>query len=388
MSRKDTLNALFGPRIGMGLLAAPETKSVDGAELGAPNTGPAQVAVPAQVPPERVRAGAVGAMGLSLRDIAREADEMRLRMANGEQVLEIDPVLIDPAPFADRLVIEVDPDFKGLVASIRDSGQQVPALVRPHPSKLGRFQTAYGHRRVRACQALGRPVRAVVRALDDAALAVAQGQENIARRDLSFIEKAVFAAGLEASGLPRSTILQAIATEKGDLSRYIAVARAVPVELARAIGPAPKAGRARWLGLVEALAAAGWASTGPPGLLPGRVQATLEKSAFAASDSDARLAMVMAALRPKKAALPPPQPLDLTDGQGRLIGRLTFGRSPPGSAQPRRTAATITIAGDDPPGFASFLATEIPDLHSRWKASVAEAPAMQDLEDRPETRGE
>jgi ParB family chromosome partitioning protein len=209
-------------------------------------------------------------MGASLRDIAREADEMRERIASGEQVLEIDTDLIDPAPFTDRLVIEVDPAFEALVASIRDSGQQVPALVRPHPSRPGRYQAAYGHRRIRACQALQLPVRAVVRTLDDAALAVAQGQENIARRDLSFIEKAVFAAGLESSGLPRAAILQALATDKGDLSRYIAVAKAVPIELARAIGPAPKAGRARWLALAEALRGAGWGTSAQRGKLPDR----------------------------------------------------------------------------------------------------------------------
>lgn len=378
MSRKDTLNALFGMKPAEGLANAPETKAAEPV-LGTPNTL-------AEAVPGRVRAGAVGAMGASLRDIAREADEMRERLANGEQVIEIDPALIDPAPFADRLVIEIDPAFEALTASIRDSGQQVPALVRPHPFVPGRYQAAYGHRRIRACRALGRPVRAVVRVLDDAELAVAQGQENIARRDLSFIEKAVFAAGLESSGLPRSAILAALATDKGDLSRYIAVAKAVPIELAQAIGPAPKAGRARWLALAEALSSAGW---GKPqsvagtrrGKLVDLVQAALEKSAFAAADSDTRLAMVMTALSPKlpKAGLMRPKPLDLTDGEGRLIGRLTHGRDAAG-----RDVAAITFTGDDPPGFATFLASEIPDLHSRWRAGAAEVPATPE----PETRGE
>lgn len=387
MSRKDTLNALFGLKPGEGLVTAPETKGIEASSLGAPNEGQGEAQ---SGPQERVRAGAVGAMGASLRDIAREADEMRERLANGEQVLAIDPMLIDPAPFTDRLVIEVDPAFTALVGSIRDSGQQVPALVRPHPSKPGRFQAAYGHRRIRACQALGRSVRAVVRRLDDAALAVAQGQENIARRDLSFIEKAVFAAGLESSGLPRAAILQALATDKGDLSRYIAVAKAVPIELAQAIGPAPKAGRARWLALAEAVMSAGWgkpasgAAQGAGALrgkLVDRVHATLEKSAFAAADSDTRFAMVMAALSPKlpKARPMRPKPLDLKDADGWLIGRLTHGTGSDG-----RDMAAITLTGDDPPGFATFLASEIPGLHSRWKAGAADGPAIPE----PETRGE
>src|SRR5690606_16203242 len=41
--------------------------------------------------------------------------------------------------------------------------------------------------------------------------------------------------------------------DKADVSRYISVAREVPADLVALIGPAPKAGRARWLLLVEKL---------------------------------------------------------------------------------------------------------------------------------------
>jgi ParB family chromosome partitioning protein len=377
MSRKDTVNSLFRiAPVASRAQGAPETKGraePEGAEpLGAPNASdPSRFDAS-----ERVRSGAVGAMGASLRDIAREADEMRARLASAEQVLDIDPSLIDPAPFADRLVIEIDPVLEALTASIRDNGQQVPALVRPHPSKAGRFQAAYGHRRIRACLALGRPVRAVVRSLDDAALAVAQGQENIARRDLSFIEKALFAEGLETAGLPRSVILQALSTDKGDLSRYIAVARAVPNDLARAIGPAPKAGRARWLALAEAIAASG-SGKARQGKLPDRLLSTLEKSAFAAADSDARLAMAMAALNPRRPKADEKRQAlrEIKDGQGRLIGRLQTRRDASGKVE-----ASIALAGEDPSGFAAFLAHQIPDLHKSWKASAANDPAMPEPE--------
>jgi ParB family chromosome partitioning protein len=377
MSRKDTLNSLFRiTPVAPPVQSLPETKGFGEAEapftLGAPNASePSRFDAS-----ERVRSGAVGAMGTSLRDIAREADEMRARMASAEQVLDIDPGLIDPAPFADRLVIEIDPVLEALTASIRDNGQQVPALVRPHPSKAGRFQAAYGHRRIRACLALGRPVRAVVRSLDDAALAVAQGQENIARRDLSFIEKALFAAGLETAGLPRSVIMQALSTDKGDLSRYIAVARAVPNDLARAIGPAPKAGRARWLALAEAIAASG-SGKARQGKLPDRLLSMLEKSAFAAADSDARLAMAMAALTPRrpKASEKRQATREIKDREGRLIGRLLTTQYARG-----RVETSITLAGEDPSGFAAFIAHQIPDLHRSWKASAADDPAMHDPE--------
>ena len=106
-----------------------------------------------------------------------------------------------------------------------EAGQQVPILVRPHPDKPGRYQSGLGHRRLRAADALRRQVRAMVRRLTDAELVVAQGKENGERRDLSFIERASFAAHLEERGFERSTIMTALGVDKADLSRLIALAR-------------------------------------------------------------------------------------------------------------------------------------------------------------------
>ena len=45
--------------------------------------------------------------------------------------------------------------------------------------------------------------------------------------------------------------MDALSTDKGELSKLISVARAVPHEIVEAIGSAPKAGRRRWLVLAE-----------------------------------------------------------------------------------------------------------------------------------------
>jgi ParB family chromosome partitioning protein len=234
MSRKDAINSLF--------LSKP-------AQSASP-TSPARS-------PERVRSSAVGAMGNSLQELtqgARAAAKLHEQLLAGDHVVSLDTSLIDPSPIADRLQAELDPGFDLLVASIEESGQQVPILVRPNPSIDGRYQIAYGRRRLRALAQLGRPVKAIVRELSDDELVVAQGRENLDRADLSFIEKALFAKRLEDAGYDRSVIMAALSTDKSDLSRYIAIARRVPEELARQIGPAAKAGRARWSALVEALA--------------------------------------------------------------------------------------------------------------------------------------
>ncbi len=115
------------------------------------------------------------------------------------------------------------------------------------------IRVVYGHRRVQACLALQRPVRAVVKALTDAQLVVAQGQENSARKDLSYIERALFAMRLSDRGFDREVIMAALGLSKSHLSTLLSVGRRIPVPLIEAIGPAPKAGEPRWSALAERL---------------------------------------------------------------------------------------------------------------------------------------
>ncbi len=234
MSRKDSINSLFFNK------PIPTTSS-------------------AAKSPDRVRSGAISAMGSSLHEMAenaKKATKLQQQLAEGEAVISIDTTSIDSSKIVDRIPIDVDPAFDSLVESIAEHGQQVPILVRPNPQVSGRFQIAYGRRRLKAAERLGLPVRAIVRSLSDSQLYIAQGRENLDRKDLSFIEKAFFAKNLEDNGCDRSTIVSALVTDKSDVSRYIAVARQLPESLVKLIGPAPKAGRARWMALVEHLASA------------------------------------------------------------------------------------------------------------------------------------
>jgi ParB family chromosome partitioning protein len=247
--RKNSIKALFGGDILPTAEAAPETKSL-------PQAGE----------PGRTSSGAVKAMGLTLSSITREAEEARaLRQAleEGERIVALDTDHIEASFVNDRLSDEErdDPDFLALVDSMRDSGQQVPILVRPAPVADGagpgggpgtgeaRYQVAYGHRRLKAARRLGQKVKAIVRALSDEELVLAQGKENAERRNLSFIERAVFAQALVARGFERRLVGDALAVQKSELSRLLQVADSVPVRFVREIGPAPKAGRERWMAL-------------------------------------------------------------------------------------------------------------------------------------------
>ena len=294
--------------------------------------------------------GAVGAMSRSLEMLSAERDAAKAlseQLAAGQAVVEINPMLIDASIVPDRMK-GADDEHAALVESIRASGQLVPILLRPHPTRSGRFQTAYGHRRVRALIELGRPVRAVVRDLSDEALVVAQGKENSERKDLSFIERATYAIALEDRGFGRDLIMTALNVDKTELSRLISVARAVPPALIEAIGPAPKTGRRRWMELVERLASH---------QADRRLADTMADERFASVNSDDRFALVFNALAPRRAKAE--RPLIWADDDGKKIVRI------------ERAPDRVTLALDEKaaPAFGEFVIARLPDLYRAFRAS-------------------
>jgi ParB family chromosome partitioning protein len=331
MSRKDAINSLF-------------LKKAE---------APAQQASPAK-DPERVRTGAIGAMGTSLQELtqgARAAAKLQEQLSAGDHVVELLPNLIDPSPIADRLPADGDPGFDQLKASIETHGQQVPILVRPHPTLEGRYQIAYGRRRLRALAELNRNVKAIVRKLSDEELVVAQGRENLDRADLSFIEKALFAKHLEDAGYERTVIMAALSSDKADLSRYIAVARRVPEALARKIGPATKAGRARWVKLAEELEKPG---------LSRRVDDVIESVGFREADSDGRFLLVLKAVSPATRRVSKPQPWSTPHGrQAAKIIR-------------QGTQTAITFDERRVPEFANFVAARLDRLYDEFSRAKEE----------------
>lgn len=206
--------------------------------------------------PARVTAGSVRAMGLELDRLAEDAHQasiLREQLAAGSAIIELDPELLEQSFITDRLAPTNDTQYRQLVESIRKEGQKIPILVRPHPEKEGLYQIAYGHRRWQATRELAVKVRAIVQNLSDGELVIAQGKENSERQNLSFIERALFAANLSAHGFDRPTINAALAVQSAETSRLLSVAAAIPAEIVKSIGPAPKAGRHRWLELAKYL---------------------------------------------------------------------------------------------------------------------------------------
>ncbi|NTF91606.1 plasmid partitioning protein RepB [Agrobacterium rhizogenes] len=285
--------------------------------------------------PQYAPRGAIGAVSRSIE------------LLRSQSLTELDPDLIDAPSVVDRLD-EDGEQFEEFARNIRENGQQVPILVRPHPSIEGRYQIAYGRRRLRAVKAAGLQIKAAIRNLTDDELVLAQGQENSARQDLSFIERALYAAELEANGFQRTVIMAALSVDKSNLSRLIQAATQMPADVIRAIGAAPKTGRDRWYELATRLGS-------EEALLKAR--ASLSEASVKSLTSDERFACVFAAVAPKKGKKEKPQA---------EIWQADDGVKAASFRQDKRTL-TLMIDKKAAPEFGDYLMSVLPEIYASFK---------------------
>jgi len=178
----------------------------------------------------------------SIDEMAAKAD----KLAEGETVVEMEPGLIDASFVRDRRSDD-EAEFNELLSAIRDGGQNSPILVRPHPKAMGRYMVVFGHRRLRVAQTLGRKVRAIVKEMQDRDHVVALGQENSARANVPFIERALFAADLARLHYDddNATVMSALSVDRTTLSKMLSVAN-LPATVLDALAQAKGIGRDRW----------------------------------------------------------------------------------------------------------------------------------------------
>jgi ParB family transcriptional regulator, chromosome partitioning protein len=320
MGRKHLLDGLIGGELTAVNLSPGAARDNPAPPVSAPHLG-------------TMSRGAVGAVGRSIEQL------------RAQSVVELETSLIDPSFVADRLDVSEE-HYRALVLSIREHGQQVPILVRPHPQKEGRYQIAFGRRRLLAVIELGRKIRAIIKPLSDEELVVAQGQENSARKDLTFIEKALFAARLEQAGYARETIMAALTVDKTALSRLISAAVKIPQDIIETIGSAPSVGRDRWVDLSTKLERSGAMTN---------ARAVVAESSFQGLSSDDRFDRVLAAVTPKPTRMQ--RQTALKSGDGARFGYF--------KEDARTVSVSIDkkIAGD----FASHLLTTLPELYAAFR---------------------
>jgi len=307
---------------------------------------------PAETAPGQKRPykGAIGAVSQSIEALKARA------------LLDIDPFLIDAGGLQDRLETD-DGEDAALLASIRDYGQQVPVLVRPHPTDPARYQIVYGRRRVLALRDLGQPVKALLRDLDDSALVMAQGQENNARRGLSFIEKANFAAQMRDAGYDRAAICDALAIDKTVVSRMLQIVDRIGADLITTIGAAPSVGRDRWGALASKL------ETGD--VDTGTMLDMIAAKSTATSDSNDRFEIALGTGDERPASL-----LEHTEPDGAAkprASRRTIMGTNSGTAIARammgHDKVVLTLPRDGGGGFEDWLVNNLSDIHRTWVQS-------------------
>lgn len=330
--RNDRMRHLFG--------------NVDATELAKHLPSPA-------VQERKVSSGAVKSMDRAFVSIEEDNERLREQLVNAEAVVELDATHVVPSFVKDRLDLEGDPQFTVFVEALREAGQKLPILVRPLANKPGYYQVAYGHRRLRACQILGRRVKAIVRDLSDKELIIAQGVENTERANLSFIEQAFFALTLREKGFDRETIATALGRAEGQNLVYISmltsVASALPHDLVRKIGPAPSVGRPKWEKLGSYFHDQKLATES--GVNIERITSTGE---WHSATSDEKFALLFNALTRKAVGTTGVEEIDL--GGGLSISVKRTGRQ-----------TQLSIAEFKEPGLATWLLRKLPQLVQEFR---------------------
>jgi ParB family transcriptional regulator, chromosome partitioning protein len=294
---------------------------------------------------------ALGAVKSQLGNIAQDKDNeikaLRAQLESAGTVVELDADHIEPSFVRDRMEIGEEA-IRELARQIEAQGQIVPILVRPMPDADGHYQVAYGHRRLQALKLLGRKVKAVVKNLSDTELIIAQGQENNARLDLSFIEKARFARVLKARGLKNDEISAALGiNNRMQLSWYTKVTQYIPEAIIDAIGPAPEIGRTRWLPLAEFI-------QGNPGALT-KGREIIQEAAFVSKDTNARF-VYLANKVTKKEGKPERSPASWKAQDGKVEANVSM----------TDKRCTLQIDRSKNAGFAEFLVSKLDALYVEY----------------------
>ena len=299
------------------------------------------------------------AMKGASRSILSSIDEMAARadkLIEGETIVDVEPASIDASFVQDRLATD-DQEFNELLEAIRERGQDSPILLRPHPSKAGRYMVVFGHRRLRVATLLGRKVRAVVKAMKDQEHVIAQGQENSARANLSFIEKAFFAANLARLNYDddNATILAALAIDRTTLSKMLSVA-GLSGEILRAIGPAKGIGRDRWYELKLLLEK------------PSNHEVALSaigREDFSGLPSDERFNTLIAhlkATKPSQRGRSDLRTRNWTPADGSLAAEMT--------AEGKRFTLALKAKGADAKAFGEYLSENLNQLYEAFRRNT------------------
>lgn len=291
-------------------------------------------------------------------------------------VWDLDPIDISDTRINDRLDVE---DVDDLRDAIETNGQVVPILVRRHPTEPDRYLLVYGRRRLEAVRSSNKvkTVRALIANLDDRAALTNQISENMARRDLTYIEKARFAKELIDTGFGnQSDVAEVLTVTKSSISMAIAIAESVGPDLIQAIGSAQGIGRPRWDKLASSLDQKGVPSRDTLVEIAEQVHTdalTASTVADTAASPDEISAAAFDAV--ERAAVPALRTKATDHAPSRRATSVKLSAEGQAQGQLKRTKSGIRIDLNDG-AFAAWVEEEaetlIQELHARWKAQAEE----------------
>jgi ParB family chromosome partitioning protein len=156
--------------------------------------------------------------------------EEKLAEFKGSDVArKLDPKTIRSSHWANRNEDSfLTKEFESLKAEIESAGGNVqPIKVRPIPEHVGEYEIIFGHRRHRACLALGLDVLALIEELTDADLFAQMDRENRQRADLRPYEQGVMYAKALDEGLFSSNrkLAESLGVDVGGVGKLLALAR-------------------------------------------------------------------------------------------------------------------------------------------------------------------
>ena len=271
-----------------------------------------------------------------------------------ESIVTLDPTKVDRSPFKDRFEndAQADRELELLKASIAAEGQKIPVLVRPHPSKPGRYQLAYGYRRLAAIKSLSDEageneplkVKAFIRELTDRQLIEEQSLENGVREGLTWIEQAMWALQLKNVGFSHRAICPVLGLSEAAVSHLFKVSSVIPEDVIYAIGRAKSIGRPKWTTLAEALTEQDRLE---------RIRNLIKTDEFRSSDSTERFALVFSAAKLSNETSNHTPTIEACEFS---LGKRLYGRM-----KPTASGVVMTIPKQEAQ-FAAWLATRMPSL--------------------------
>ncbi|MDT6942255.1 plasmid partitioning protein RepB [Brucella pseudogrignonensis] len=329
------------------------------AEFTAVNSEPKTPAPTPTVEPSG-RRGAFGMMSRAADEMASKvaaAEEIEKQLQNGTHIIELDPNDLETSFVVDRLEDDDDTSLQELITAMHERGQDTPILVRPSPTAAGKYQIVFGHRRAKAAKALNITVKATVKQLSDRDHAIAQGQENTARADLSFIERALFAKKL-AEQFDNETVMSALGVNKTVLSKMQSVTNYVPSDLILKIGPSKGIGRDRWYDLSVAFKD-GTATN---------VDTTTHQDEFYSASSDDRFLMILNSIKSRSKRITEHNTVKDKKRQPTKFWRTKDG-SVAFSMDRKTKKVDISLKSDDAEIFGEWLSTRLEGLYEEFRLS-------------------